>query len=325
MRIPRVRAAVAPPRAIRMLEFDTLLAARDAIRASANFAVDLTRRALDRASTEVDPANSGVQQHSTPTGRWSRPKPVDDGKRARPAGRRADRAQGQPLHHLRHDHLLVEDARELPRTVRRDRRQEARSRRRGVVGKTNLDEFAMGSSTENSAFKTTRNPWDTTRVPGGSSGGSAAALAAGMCCASIGSDTGGSIRQPAALCGVRRTQADLWPGQPIRAGRLRISLDQIGPFGMDRRRCGPALNVISWPRSQGLHQRRPARSRITWRDLDRPLKACASASSTLHWLAAFPYLIFGLLLGGSLWYVARRLFGNAGGYVALALYCFSPE
>ena len=226
-----------------MLSFDTILAARDAIHSKTISSTELVQQCLDRIA-QVEPT---IHAFNSIAADWAleRAKAVDNGQIT-------GELAGVPI--ALKDNLCTSWGKttcsskmladfKAPYDATVVKKLEAAGAI--IIGKTNLDEFGMGSSTENSAFGPTRNPWDTDRIPGGSSGGSAAALAAGMCMGAIGSDTGGSIRQPAALCGLVGLKPTY--GRVSRYGLVAYasSLDQVGPLGWTVADVALLLNVIS--------------------------------------------------------------------------------
>jgi aspartyl-tRNA(Asn)/glutamyl-tRNA(Gln) amidotransferase subunit A len=222
---------------------DTLIAAHDAVRSKRISAVELTRHVLaqvERLEPQLHAYLSVAADHAL-----AQAAAVDNGQRTGPLA-------GVPIAIKDNICTTVGTTTCASRMLENFRSpydatvvQNLDAAGAVIIGKTNLDEFAMGSSTENSAFGVTRNPWDTSRVPGGSSGGSAAAVAAGTALAALGSDTGGSIRQPAGLCGVVGLKPTY--GRVSRYGLVAYasSLDQIGPFGRTVADAAALLNVIA--------------------------------------------------------------------------------
>ena len=224
----------------------TLHAARDGLARRDFSAVELTRSCLSR----IEQVESRVKAFITVTGDIAL-------AQAEKADRLLAAGDGQPLTGIPMQLKDLISTQGIPTTCASrmlenyvpvyDATVAARLKEQGAVllGKGNMDEFAMGSSCENSAFFPTHNPWDLARAPGGSSGGAAAAVAAGEAIFALGSDTGGSIRQPASLCGVVGLKPTY--GRVSRYGLIAFasSLDQIGPVGQDVTDCALILNAIA--------------------------------------------------------------------------------
>ena len=210
-------------------------------------AVEIAQRALD--AVEASQSTHNAYTHVDREAAVAAAKSVD-----------AKRASGKPLGALAGVPIAVKDVlctSDMPTTCSSEMLrgfrppydatvvEKLRAADAVIVGKTNMDEFAMGASTETSAFGITKNPWDTSRTPGGSSGGAAAAVAAGTVPLSLGTDTGGSIRQPAAFCGVTGLKPTY--GRVSRYGLVAFasSLDQIGPMAWSADECALLMNVIA--------------------------------------------------------------------------------